>query len=123
MKETFGIFVREKRESLQLSVRGFARQIDISAVYLSKIENGLRPAPKDDIVERIADRLALSQIEREILLDLAAESKAYLSLASDLIVYINENKVIHKILRIGKSCKVDSEDWQKILDYLSNKYL
>lgn len=123
MENIFGRFIKEKREQRQMSVRGFSVEIGISPEYLSKIENGLRSAPKDYIVERIAEKLVLKQEEKEMLFDLAAESKGINSLASDLIEYINDNELVHKILRIGKRCNVDTTDWQKIIDYLSEKYL
>lgn len=84
MEKTFGAFLCEKRISKDISLRNFSKIIGISPEYLSKIENNLRPAPKDIILEKIADKLSLSIEEREMLFDLAAESKVKLSLASDL---------------------------------------
>lgn len=123
MKKVFGAYLKEQRETEQISVRKFSQQIGISAEYLSKIENGLRSAPKDEVLENIANRLVFTEEEKENLYDLAAKSKVRLTLASDLMKYINDNESVHKILRIGKRCNVDTQDWQKVLDYLSEKYL
>jgi transcriptional regulator with XRE-family HTH domain len=123
MKDTFGAFISEKRSSKQISLRAFSRQIGISPEYLSKIENGLRYAPKDEVLERIANVLLFSPEEKEILYDLAAESKQRLSLASDLIVYINETDNVHTALRLAKRSGANEEDWQKFIAYLSKKYL
>lgn len=98
VKSSLGAFIRGKREQRQMLVRGFSCVIGISAEYLSKIENGLRSAPKDYIVERIAEKLVFNQEETEMLFDLAAESKGVNSLASDLIVYINNSESLHKVL-------------------------
>ena len=118
-----GIFIRQKRIQKQISLRNFSRQVGISAEYLSKIENGLRPAPNVEILERIATQLLLSTQEKEILYDLVAESKSYLSLAPDLLAYIKENTSIHKALRLSKRCGANEEDWLIFIDYLTQKYL
>lgn len=59
MKETFGGFIKQKRIEKSISLRVFADLIDISPEYLSKIENSLRSAPKDTILEKIAGILIL----------------------------------------------------------------
>ena len=74
MKKSFGAFLSVKRVSKDISLRNFSMMIGISPEYLSKIENNLRPAPKDIILEKIACKLSLSIEDREILFDLAAES-------------------------------------------------
>ena len=55
-----GIFINKKRIQKQISLRNFSRQIGISAEYLSKIENGLRPAPSIEVLEKITIQLLLS---------------------------------------------------------------
>ena len=39
MEQTFGSFVREKRQSIGLSLRTLAAKLDLSPVYMSNIEN------------------------------------------------------------------------------------
>ncbi|SCY68822.1 helix-turn-helix transcriptional regulator [Ruminococcus sp. YE282] len=123
MKKSFGAFLSEKRVLKDISLRHFSKIIGISPEYLSKIENNLRPAPKDIVLEKIADKLSLSIEDREILFDLAAESKAKLSLATDLVEYIRENEIVHKTLRLAKRCKVTTEEWQEIFDNIAKKHL
>ena len=119
----FSSFISKKRKEKKMSLREFSRRIGISPEYLSKIENELRSAPKDDTLEKMADKLGLNIDEREMLFDLAADSKPYLSLASDLLLYIKQNKSIHKALRLAKRCDADEEDWPNFIDFLSEKYL
>lgn len=119
----FSSFISKKRKEKKMSLCEFSRRIGISPEYLSKIENELRSAPKDDTLEKMADKLGLNIDEREMLFDLAADSKPYLSLASDLLLYIKQNKSIHKALRLAKRCDADEEDWQNFIDFLSEKYL
>lgn len=123
MDKTFGAFISEKRLNKGISLRSFSKMIDISPEYLSKLENNLRSAPKDVILEKIADRLLLSIEEKELLFDLAAESKPYLSLASDLIEYICENEIVHRTLRLAKRSKLANEEWQDIFDNMLKKHL
>lgn len=122
MKKTFGEYISEKRLEKDITLRNFSRMIDISPEYLSKLENNLRSAPKDVILEKIAIKLFLNVEERERLFDLAAESKANLSLASDLVEYIRNNEIVHKTLRIAKRCKLTTVEWQEIFDNITKKH-
>ncbi len=123
MKKTFGEYISEKRLEKNITLRNFSRMIDISPEYLSKLENNLRSAPKDVILEKIAIKLFLNVEERERLFDLAAESKANLSLASDLVEYICNNEIVHKTLRIAKRCKLTTEEWREIYDNIAEKHI
>lgn len=49
MEQTFGGFIREKRQSIGLSLRTLAAKLDLSPVYLSNIETDRRPAPRAHI--------------------------------------------------------------------------
>lgn len=122
MKDSFDIFIKKKRLENKISLRVFSQMIDISPEYLSKLENGLRVAPRDEVLSRIANKLSLSSKEKEKLFDLAAESKANLSLASDLVEYIRNNEIVHKTLRMAKRCKVTTEEWQEIFDNITKKH-
>lgn len=54
MIKTFGDFVRERRDALDLSVRELARKLgDISPAHISDIENGRRN-PSDDLLKKLA---------------------------------------------------------------------
>lgn len=123
MEITFGAFISEKRHEKDISLRAFSSMIDISPEYLSKIENNLRAAPKDVVLERISELLILNNEEREMLFDLAAESKPYLSLASDLVKYVKENEMIYKTLRLARRKDLTNKDWQEIFEYISNTHL
>lgn len=123
MKKTFGEYISEKRLEKNITLRNFSKMIDISPEYLSKLENNLRSAPKDVILEKIAIKLFLNVEERERLFDLAAESKANLSLASDLVEYICNNEIVHKTLRIAKRCKLTTEEWREIYDNIAEKHI
>ena len=60
----FGEYVKSKRIKRNITQTKAAIMFGISLSYLSGIERGLRPAPADDVVDKIADVLELSRKER-----------------------------------------------------------
>lgn len=112
-KKIFGLYINEKRQILQKSLRKFAQETKISPEYLSKIENGERPAPSKDILVRIAENLKLNNKEKEIFYDLAAQTKTKCSIAIDLAEYINSHPVIYRTLRLSKRANVSDKEWNE----------
>lgn len=55
----FGQWIRSEREQAGISLRDFAKSIDISQAYWSRIERGLELAPKDSLIIAACDRLGL----------------------------------------------------------------
>lgn len=121
MKMTFGSFIYEKRIKKNISLRELASMIGVSAVYVSSMEKGKRSAPTYPVLMKIADVLMLSEEEKVLMLDLAAKSKKSLSLAEDLLEYINNNEIVHKALRTAKKCNATDDDWQNFIDSLMEK--
>ena len=101
MEQTFGSFVREKRQSIGLSLRTLAAKLDLSPVYLSNIENDRRPAPTRAYLERLEQELHLSKVETEQMLDLAAKSQNN-RVSADLPYYIMNREVVRAALRTAK---------------------
>jgi transcriptional regulator with XRE-family HTH domain len=54
--KTLGEYIRELREKIDISVRELARQVNVSAAFLSDVELGRRH-PSDEVMERLADCL------------------------------------------------------------------
>lgn len=122
MKTTFGLFVNNKRHEKNITLRVFANSIGISLVYASNIENGVRPAPTYEILLRISKTLVLNEDEKEMMFDLAAESKNTPSIATDLVIYINDNKIVIDALRKAKRLNISDEDWKDFIINISEKY-
>ena len=55
----FGPWVRSERERAGISLKDFARSIDISTAYWSRIERGLELAPKDSLIIAACERLGI----------------------------------------------------------------
>ena len=75
-EHTFGQYLREKRETLGNSVRGFAEELGMTAAYLSDIEKGNRYAPRK-YLDKFIEAFEISEEEKEIFEDLAAATRGY----------------------------------------------
>lgn len=59
VRKTLGEYIRESREKNDLSLRGFAKRLNLSAPFVSDIELGRR-YPSEDVFEKIAETLGVS---------------------------------------------------------------
>ena len=53
MGMTFGTFIRQQRQSKGYSLRQLAAEAGLSPVYMSNIENDRRPAPVQDLMDKL----------------------------------------------------------------------
>ena len=53
----FGYYLRELREKNKISLRKLAQETNLDPAYLSRVEREMSPAPRAEIVERIAKAL------------------------------------------------------------------
>ena len=58
---TFGAFFKEQRIGLGLTLRQFCEEHSIDPGNLSKMERGVLPPPKDEILKRYAQYLKLKE--------------------------------------------------------------
>lgn len=119
-EQTLGSFITKKRKERDKTLRGFAREISISPVYLCNIEKGRRPMTQEDTLEKIANVLLLNKSDKALLLDLAAKSKNIL-VAADLPEYINERDIVRVALRTAKDVDATDEEWQEFIDRLEKR--
>ena len=116
---TFGTYLRERRGS-QFSARELALKADISAMYICDIEKHRRPAPTDEVLERLADALKITDAEeRAMFYDLAAKSKNTVS--HDLPDYIMEKDVVRAALRTAKECDATDSEWEEFIERIKNR--
>ncbi|MGI6526966.1 MAG: helix-turn-helix domain-containing protein [Caldicoprobacterales bacterium] len=120
-KQSFGSFVRAKRLEADITLRGMAQILDISPVYMSNIETDRNPAPKADILEKLAKALRLDKHEREIMYDLAAQSKNYAAIPGDLPEYISENEYARIALRMAKDVDATDTEWIEFIEKLKKR--
>lgn len=109
----FGEFLHSKRVEQQMSLRGFARALDITASYLSDVENGVRKPFLADKIEAAADILNLSLEERNELNTLAGEERN--EIAPDVLQYVKSNSQFAPAFRKAKDMNVTEAEWMEML--------
>lgn len=119
----FGTFIRKKRMELDpyISLRKLAELLNISPVYMSNIETGRDSAPKDEVLVNLARILKLDKKEQEYMYDLAAESKKYIAIPSDLPEYITTNEYAKIALRVAKDVDATDEEWRDFIEKLKKR--
>ena len=71
MAMTFGQRLRELREAKGMSQRELARKASVSFAYVSRLETGIRPPPKEEVILALAKVLGASDGDRDELFGLA----------------------------------------------------
>ena len=117
---TFGAFISTRRKERKINLRETAKSLHIAYGYLSDIEQGRRPAPEGDFVERMSRFLELDKQEYELLLDLAAKSKTQ-RVSADLPEYIMERDIVRAALRTAKEVDATDEEWQEFIDRITQR--
>ena len=112
---TFGEYLKQKRLDKEITLRGFAKLVDISPVYLCDLEKGRKAAPSMEVMQKMVSKLALNKEESERFYDLAAlEQTAKNPIPKDL----KDNRVIVSALRTAKDLDATDEEWQDFIDKL-----
>jgi len=107
-QEPFGGYVRRLREERTISLRQFAKDIEMHPAYLSKIERGDFPPPAEEKVIAIAKGL---QIDSDVLLAKAGK------VSSDLLELIKRRPTqMGKLIRSAAKLPVaEVEAWMEQL--------
>ncbi len=56
----FGTYIRQKRDAKGIAMNDFARQLDISPAYWSRIERDIEKPPKDELIRKAAELLGIA---------------------------------------------------------------
>ena len=116
---TFGEYLKQKRLDKEITLRGFAKLVDISPVYLCDLEKGRKAAPSMEVMQKMVSKLALNKEESERFYDLAAlEQTAKNPIPKDLNAFLKDNRVIVSALRTAKDLDATDEEWQDFIDTL-----
>ena len=122
-ESTFGAFIRKKRMGLDphVSLRKMASLLNLSPVHMSNIETGREAAPKADVLVNLAGLLKLDKQEQELMYDLAAQSKNYTAIPSDLPEYITTHEYAKIALRVAKDVDATDEEWIEFIEKLKKR--
>ena len=116
---TFGEYLKQKRLDKEITLRGFAKLVDISPVYLCDLEKGRKAAPSMEVMQKMVSKLALNKEESERFYDLAAlEQTAKNPIPKDLNAFLKDNRVLVSALRTAKDLDATDEEWQDFIDKL-----
>lgn len=116
---TFGEYLKQKRLDKEITLRGFAKLVDISPVYLCDLEKGRKAAPSMEVMQKMVSKLALNKEESERFYDLAAlEQTAKNPIPKDLNAFLKDNHVIVSALRTAKDLDATDDEWQDFIDKL-----
>ena len=113
--QTFGGLVRRKRETLNKTVEGFARELGMSKCYLSDIERGNKPAP-ENFEEQFLRLLGISQTEAMTpggFYDLAGKSREHHY--KDLDSYLGSSEVARYALRRARDLNIPDSKWHDFI--------
>lgn len=120
--QTFGQFMRQKREQKGITVRGLAAMLDITPAYVSDLEKGNRAAPRrnspKDLLERICQVLITTEEDRHRYYDLAAESRD--GQYDELNYYLQQHANARLALRRARDKGLDEAGWGSIADQIQN---
>ena len=116
---TFGEYLKQKRLDKEITLRGFAKLVDISPVYLCDLEKGRKAAPSMEVMQKMVSKLAQNKEESERFYGLAAlEQTAKNPIPKDLNAFLKDNRVIVSALRTAKDLDATDEEWQDFIDKL-----
>lgn len=119
MNLPFGEFVKQRRESLGKTQKGFAAEVEISPAYLSDIENGNRRAP-EKYLERFAKALEIREQDAlNDFYDMAGISQR--GKHSDINNYIENKPSARLALRTAMDNDWTDEDWRELIARIKKK--
>ena len=123
MDNTFGIFLKEKRQQNGLSLRTLGKLVELSHIYLYNIENGKKAPPSDDVIKRLANALNLDDESRLLFFDIAAKCKFDIDSSNyyipvDISQYLNENEDAKNVIREANQKEHDDSFWNDLLKEL-----
>ena len=115
----FGEFIAKKRLERRITLRKMAEMLDCSATFLSDIEKDRRNPLDMERMEKLSQILALSEEERNEMLDLAGRKRN--SVAPDLPNYIMNRSYVSAALRTARDLNAGEAEWQKFIDDLEKR--
>jgi len=112
----FGEYLKQMREEKQISLRELARRLEVSAPFLSDVENNRRAPLTEERLATLADVLNLSEAEKAEMYDIVGHQKGLL--APDLNPYVNDRPYVNAALRTARNLEANEEDWKMFIEEL-----
>lgn len=115
-QESFGEYIKARREVLGKSIRGLAQELGMTPVYLSDIEKGNRYAPEKHLC-RMIEVLRISGDDINCFYELAGKSRN--DNFPDLVDYIGKMEIVRVALRRARDLNISNLQWQEFIDKIS----
>ncbi len=112
----FGEYLKQKREEKQISLRELARRLEVSAPFLSDVENNRRAPLTEERLATLADVLNLSEAEKAEMYDIVGHQTGLL--APDLNPYVNDRPYVNAALRTARNLEANEDDWKMFIEEL-----
>lgn len=114
--ESFGEYIKARREVLGMSIRGLAQELGMTPVYLSDIEKGNRYAP-EKYLRRMIEVLKISRDDINSFYELVGKSRN--DNFPDLTDYIGKMEIVRIALRTARDLNITNSQWQDFIDEIS----
>jgi len=117
--ENFGQLLSEKREEKDITLRELARQLGVSAPFLSDVEKNRCAPLTAERLDTVAGILNLSETEKADMYDLVGKQRD--SVAPDLPEYIKGRDYVSMALRTARDLDAGEEEWLKFVEDLKKR--
>lgn len=115
----FGAFLTAKREERDLTLREMARQMGVSAPFLSDVEKDRTNPLTKDRLDKVVEILHLDTDEKTAMFDLVGKQKN--TVAPDLPEYIIGRDYVAAALRTARDLNAGEAEWLKFVEDLKNR--
>ena len=117
--ENFGEFLFEKRKEKDITLRELARQLSVSAAFLSDVEKNRCAPLTTERLEKVSEILNFSKEEKNEMYDLVGRQKN--TVAPDLPEYIKGKEYISMALRTARELDAGEKEWLEFVEELKKK--
>ena len=114
--ENFGTFLNDKRKERDISMRELARQLGISAPFLSNVEKNRCAPLTAERLEKAALILNMNSAEKAEMYDIVGKQRN--SVAPDLLDYIKDRDYVSVALRTARDLNASEKEWQQFIEEL-----
>ena len=116
-RDKFGVYVRGRRNELDMTLRDFANDINLSPAYVSDIENGNRYAPMN-YLKQVARILQIEKEEINYFYDLAGCSH---SNWTDINDYLSQMPSARKAIRMARDKNMTEEEFVELISSIDRE--
>lgn len=114
----FGLFLKEKRKTAQLTQDELASAINKSGQYISNIEKGKNNAPPNPSdIEALIKRLGLSNDEANLFKEKASADRG--RLPNEQMDYLMKHRKLIDLINYGIENNINDKRWAEMLTAIS----